>query len=244
MRRSPLRQIWIGRPTLSFSILLYVSFLCLGGFAEESSRHSVASDEIQIPTQPKSEMLEQPQSRPPKTITSFSTDTIDSMVVVEQHLQDEDYDKAEKKLEEVWQQATELSLSEKAEVKYMSGRVTHIQQNVEATIGFLESVLEYRDNISYAREEEVLLRLSELHLSKKQYGKAHSRLNDWLQIVEQPQAGELAYAGSLFAKTKDFEQAKQFLSDAIEQQREKGVDIDTRWSELLEFVEKQLGTAK
>ena len=240
MRSSRSHWTFFGRRKHPFSRSVYLSFLCFVGFVVESSMFTIPTDTIENPAQSTPEETEHLLSRPPKTITSFSINTMESLALVEKHIQDEDHDAAEKKIEELWENNTELSLSEEAEVEYMSSRIAHARQNVEATIGFLESVLKYRDNISYTREEEVLLRLSELHLSKKQHAKAHSYLDEWLEIVQRPKAGELAFAGSLFVKIKSFDRAKKYLSRAIELQRENGVDVDTRWSELLDYVEKRL----
>ena len=219
---------------------VYVSFLCMGTIAVEQTIASISTSENVGTAQSESEELEEPQSRPPKIITSYSLQIMGSFAVVEEYIQDEDYAAAEQMLEVIWNDETELSRSEKAEVKYMSSRIAHIRQDIDATIELLEDVLEYRENISYEREEEILLRLTELHLSKKQNSKAHDRLNEWLDIVEEPRATELAFAGNLFVKIKSYRRAKEFLSRAIEQQREQGAEVDSRWSDLLEYVEKQL----
>ena len=217
--------------------------LCFISVSGETDVHTTQIDATeQITGQVPKESVE-PKNRPPKDITSFSLVTIESLGVVDRHIQAEDYAKAEQKLAEIWTNETELTLSEQAELAYISSRISYIQKNFEATIGHLEKVLEYRDNISYAREEEVLLRLAELYLSDKEHVKAHSRLNEWLEIVEQPKASELAFAGNLFLKIKSYSQAKEYLERAIEQQKEEGLEVDTRWSELLDYVEKQLDPA-
>ena len=220
----------------------YFSILCVIGVAGEST----------IPTKPDTETektsvlvhteSEEPRSRPPKNITTFNLDTIDSLGKVEEYIRQKDLDQAEQKLEEMWANEAELTLSEKAEMQYLSGRIASIQQDVEKTIGHLENVLEFRDNITYVREEEVLLRLAELYLSEKEYGKAHSKLNEWLEIVEEPKASELAFAGSLFVKINSYTRAKKYLTRAIEQQKGNGLEVDKRWSELLDYVERQLDT--
>lgn len=223
---------------------VYVSFLCMGAIAVEPTIASISTPENVGTAQSDAEELEKPQSRPPKTITSYSLQIMGSFAVVEEYIQDEDYAAAEQMLEVIWNDESELSRSEKAEVKYMSSRIAHIRQDVDATIKLLEDVLEYRENISYEREEEILLRLTELHLSKKQNSKAHDRLSEWLDIVEEPKASELAFAGNLFVKIKSYSRAKEYLIRAIEQQREQGADVDSRWTELLEFVEKQLRVSR
>lgn len=219
---------------------MLLSLLCLIGFGIESTVLSNPNDAIESVGESLPEETAQLQNRPAKTITSYSVHTMDSLSKVEQHIQDEDYDTAEKTIDELWENKAELSLSERADVEYMSSRIAHARQNIEATIGFLESVLEYRDNISYTREEEVLLRISELYLSEKQHAKAVARMNEWLKIVEEPQARELAFAGSVFLKVKSFTRAKALFDRAIEQQEEKGEEVDARWTSLLDYIEKQL----
>ncbi|MYC25769.1 MAG: hypothetical protein F4X56_07615 [Gammaproteobacteria bacterium] len=232
-------------PCRSFSFFFKgacLSILCLVGVAGESAVLTEPETEnektsVLVPTE-----SEEPRSRPPKNITTFDLDTIDSLGKVEEHIRQEDLDQAEQKLKEMWINEAELTLSEKAEITYLSSRIAFIQQDVESTIGHLESVLEYRDNITYVREEEVLLRLAELYLSEKEHGKAHRRLQEWLEIVEEPKASELAFAGSLFVKIKSYTRAKEYLTRAIEQQKEDGLEVDERWSELLDHVERQLDT--
>ena len=226
-----------------FSTGCFLSMLCFISITGESAVNVNQIDAIEQNTEPVSNESVEPNNRPPKNITSFNLMTIESLDVVEGHIQDEDYAKAEQKLAEIWENETELTLSEQAELAYISSRISYIQQNVEATIGHLEKVLEYRDNISYAREEEVLLRLAELYLSEKEHVKAHSRLNEWLEIVENPKASELAFAGNLFVKIKSYSKAKEYLERAIEHQKEEGLEVDARWSELLDYVEKQLDRA-
>lgn len=240
MRRLPSYPSLFAPHRYSFVWGVYVSFLCMGMITVEPTIASITTPDNVGTVQSESEELEESQSRPSKTITSYSLQTMGSFAAVEEHIQDEDYDAAEEMLEDIWNDETELSRSEKAEVKYMFSRIAHIRRDVDATIDLLEDVLEYRENISYAREEEILLRLTELHLSKKQNSKAHDRLIEWLDIVEEPKATELAFAGNLFVKIKSYRRAKEFLSRAIEQQREQGAEVDSRWSDLLEYVEKQL----
>lgn len=220
------------------------SLLCLGVFGMDSTVLSIPTDTNDRVDQSLPDATEQLQNRPVKTITSYSVHTMDSLSKVEQHIQVENYDSAEKTIEELRENEAELSLSEKADVEYMSSRIAHARQNIEATIGFLESVLEYRDNISYTREEEVLLRISELYLSEKQHAKAVARMNEWLKIVEEPQARELAFAGSVFLRVKSFKRAKALFDRAIEQQEEKGEEVDARWTSLLDYIEKQLDASK
>ncbi len=215
-------------------------FISIAGESVVQINQIYATEKISEPV-PKESV--EPNNRPPKNITSFNLMTIESLGVVDRHIQDEDYAKAEQKIAEIWTNETELTLSEQAELAYISSRISYIQQNVEATIGHLEKVLEYTDNISYAREEEVLLRLVELYLSEKEHVKAHSRLNEWLEIVENPKASELAFAGNLFVKIKSYSKAKEYLERAIEHQKEEGLEVDARWSELLDYVEKQLDSA-
>ena len=244
MRKSTPQLTQSRRTENPFKKGVSLSLICFLAFVLESTVHSVPNDDSDSLAQSTPADKEQSQSRPPKTITAFSIHTIESLALVENYVQEEDFDTAQEKLDEVWQNEADLSLSEKAEVKYMSSRIAHMQQHVEETISLLESVLEYRDNISYAKEEKVLLRLSELHLSKKQHAKAHGYLNEWLEIVQQPKAGELAFAGSLFVKIKSFDRAKKYLSRAIDLQQEKGVNVDPRWSKLLDYVEKQLNASQ
>lgn len=212
------------------------------GISGESAVHTILNDESEKATEPIHKELEKSQNRPAKNITSFNLLTIESLAVVEQYIQDEDYAKAEQKLAEMWNNEADLTLSEKAELTYMSSRISHIQQNVEATIDHLEKVLEYRDNIAYSREEEILLRLSELYLSEKEHVKAHRRLNEWLEIVEQPKASELAFAGSMFVNIKNYTRAKEYLTRAIEKQKANGLEVDVRWSKLLDYVGERLDT--
>lgn len=226
-----------------FSTGCYLSMLCFISITGESAVNVSQINATEENTEPVSDESVEPNNRPQKNITSFNLMTIESLGVVDGHIQDEDYAKAEQKLAEIWANETELTLSEQAELAYISSRISYIQQNVEATIGHLEKVLEYRDNISYAREEEVLLRLAELYLSEKEHVKAHSRVNEWLEIVENPKASELAFAGNLFVKIKSFSKAKEYLERAIEHQKEEGLEVDARWSELLDYVEKQLNRA-
>ena len=216
--------------------------LCLLSAPVESAESAIQSDAAESNTKLHPTESADSKNRPPKNITAFSLLTIESLGVVDSHIQEEDYTKAEQKLAEIWTNEPKLTLSEKAELAYISSRISYIQQNVEATIDHLEKVIEHRDNISYSREEEVLLRLAELNLSEKEHVQAHNWLNEWLKIVEKPKARELAFAGNLFVKTKSFSQAKEYLERAVEQQKEEGLEVDARWSELLDYVGKQLDT--
>ena len=229
-------------PSFPFSKSLFLSILCLIGIMVESAVDTNPNDVTIKASESVPKELETTQRRPPKNITSYNMHTIDSLTVVEEHIQNEEYTEAEQKLADIWTSEAELTLSEKADLSYMSSRISHLKQNVEATIGHLEKVLEYRDNITYAREEEVLLRLAKLYLSEKEHVKAHGRLNEWLEVVEQPKANELAFAGSLFVEIKSYARAKQYLKRAIDQQEENGLEVDARWTELLDYVEKRLDT--
>ena len=225
-----------------FSIVMFLSVLCLIGLTGATAIPTNSIEENEGITESGAEELETTKSRPPKNITTFNMDTIDSLQVVEDHIQDEDYASAEAKLAELWTNEAELTLSEKAELSYMSSRISYIQQDLEATITHLEDVLEFKDNIAYAREEEVLLRLAKLYLSEKEHVKAHTRLNEWLEIAEEPKARDLAFAGDLFVKIKSYTRAQEYLERAIEKQEENGLEVDSRWSELLDYVEKKLKT--
>lgn len=125
----------------------------------------------------------------------------------------------------------------------MVAHVAHMQGSHELLVDSLENVLEFRENISYAREQEILLRLSKLYFSQKKYEKAHKRLKAWLKINDRPLVQDLVYAGRLFAQVRDFSKAKQFLQQAISLQRDAGKEVDTKWSELLEFVESRLNAS-
>ena len=179
-------------------------------------------------------------SRPAKNITAFSVDVLDSLAIVGDFIKDKQYEQAAEKLDELWQLASNLSPSEKAEIKYMSAGVAHHQGNIDVVVSSLESVLEYRENILYAREEEVLLRLSKLYFSQKEYQKAHDRLKDWLIICDQPATQDLVYAGKFYVQIRDFGRAKDLLQRAIAQQQEEGNELDSQLSELLKSVNRQL----
>lgn len=235
-----LRSPWCS--SFPFSIGMFFSILCLISSNGASAIPTNSIEENEGTTESVSKEPEKTESRPPKNITTFNMHTIDSLQVVEDHIQDEDYTSAETKLAELWTNEAELTLSEKAELSYMSSRISYIQQDLEATITHLEDVLEFRDNIAYSREEEVLLRLAKLYLSEKEHVKAHTRLNEWLEIAEEPKARDLAFAGDLFVKIKSYTRAQEYLKRAIEQQKENGLEVDSRWSELLDYVEKKLKT--
>ncbi|MYD46143.1 MAG: hypothetical protein F4W92_07305 [Gammaproteobacteria bacterium] len=229
-------------PSFPFSKGLFVSTLCLIGVVVDSAIQTISNDGTEKASEATLKEAETTQRRPPKNITSYNMDTIDSLMIVEEHIQNEDYTEAEQKLADIWTNEAELTLSEKADLIYMSSRISLMQQNMEATIGHLEKVLEYRDNITYAREEEVLLRLAKLYLAEKEHVKAHGRLNEWLEIVEQPKANELAFAGSLFVAITSYARAKKYLKRAIDQQEANGLEVDAQWFELLDYVEKRLDT--
>ena len=182
-------------------------------------------------------------SRPTKNITKFNISTIESLADVQDLIESDELDLAAEKLDEMWSREADFSASEKAEVKYMYAHVAHTQGNHELLVESLENVLDFRENISYAREQEILLRLSKLYFSQKKYEKAHERLKAWLKINDQPLALDLVYAGRLFAQVRDFSKAKQFLQQAITIQRDAGKEIDMKWSELLEFVESRIHTS-
>ena len=181
-------------------------------------------------------------SRPTKNITKFNINTIESLADVQDLIERDELELAVEKLDEMWSREADFTASEKAEIKYMFAQVAHMQGSHELLVDSLENVLHFRENISYAREQEILLRLSKLYFSQKKYEKAHERLKAWLKINDQPLAQDLVYAGRLFAQVRDFSKAKQFLQQAITLQRDAGKEVDTKWSELLEFVESRLNT--
>ncbi len=182
-------------------------------------------------------------ARPSKHITKFNINTIESLADVKDLIARDELDLAAEKLDEMWSREADFTASEKAEIKYMYAHVAHTQGSHELLVDSLENVLNFRENISYAREQEILLRLSKLYFSQKKYEKAHERLKAWLKINDQPLAHDLVYAGRLFAQVRDFSKAKQFLQQAITQQLEGGKEVDTKWSELLEFVESRMHTS-
>lgn len=182
-------------------------------------------------------------SRPTKNITKFDINTIETLADVKDLIESNELDLAAEKLDELWSREEDFTASEKAEVKYMVAHVAHMQGSHELLVDSLENVLEFRENISYAREQEILLRLSKIYFSEKKYEKAHERLKAWFKISDQPSAQDLVYAGRLFAQVRDFSRAKQFLRQAITLQRDAGKEVDTKWSELLEFVESRLNAS-
>lgn len=221
-------------------------FVCLTNIATNEllasySRPTDENVEIELESQPDDDAGE---SRPAKNITAFNINTIESLADVQDFLENDEYDLAAKKLEEMWLREADFTASEKAEIKYMFAHIAHLQGKLELLVDSLESVLEFRENISYAREQKILLQLSKLYFSQKKYEKAHERLRAWLMLSDQPLAQDLVYAGKLFAQVRDFTKAEQFLQRAITLQHEAGKEVDTTWSELLQFVQNRRDARK
>ena len=46
----------------------------------------------------------------------------------------------------------------------------------------------------------------------------------------------------VFWRTQSYSPAKEYLARTLEQQKEDGLEVNVRWSELLDYVRKQLDT--
>lgn len=179
------------------------------------------------------------RDRPVREITAFHVSTIESLATTQDLIENGEYDQAGKKLDELELREADFTPSEKAEVKYVVAHVAQLQGNHELLVESLESILENRENISYAREAETLLRLSKIYFSQKKFEKAHERLTTWFSINEEPMASDLAFAGNLYAQIRDFKKAQRFLQQAIDMQNDAGKEVEPKWSVLLKRVERQ-----